>query len=174
MIPTICSSILSHVSTSFIFDRNEGDVITEDTIKAIAKLMNSLIQLPTMQSRFNESLSKFMAVPEDVNLFEQNFTHFLTEIYDEFFKYDAQLNTTTEYNANKMEISCQFIDGILQYIQTHSDQLKEKFSNSKSTQIPQVFYNILYKPLSLALSRNEVSLLLFIVFFFTLSLLNCV
>ncbi|XP_055318970.1 telomere-associated protein RIF1 [Sitodiplosis mosellana] len=155
MIPVICASILGNVSTSFIFDRNEGDIITDDTIKAIAKLMNTLIQLPSMQSRFNESLSKLMAVPQDANLVVPNFTHFLTEIHEQFFKNDNQAANTGEINANKLTISCEFIDGILQYIHTNSEQLKETLSNSKTTQIPQVFYNILYWPLSMALNRNE-------------------
>lgn len=165
MIPAVCSSILGHVCTSFIFDRNEGDAISDETIKAIAKLMDTmaistLTQLPNMQSRFNESLSKLMAVPQDASLFVPNFAHFLSEIYEQFFKKDDETeeNSNVDVNANRVSISYDFIDGILSYIETNSEQLKEMFADSKTPQIPQAFYNILYWPLSMALNRIEVSL----------------
>lgn len=164
MIPAVCSSILGHVCTSFIFDRNEGDAISDETIKVIAKLMDTMAmstlnQLPIMQLRFNESLSKLMAIPQDAGVFLPNFAHFLSEIYEQFFKKDDETeNDNNVYvNANRVSISYDFIDGILSYIETNSEQLKEMFSNSKTTQIPQAFYNILYWPLSMALNRIEVS-----------------
>lgn len=132
--------------------------MAEDTIKTIVKLMNTLVQLPNMQSRLDESLSKLITVPQDVGQFGPNFTHFLTEIYQLFFKNDEHNNSSSEFVATKLSLTCDFIDGILQYIQSNLEQFKEAFTNSKTTQIPQVFYNILYWPLSVTMNRNEVNL----------------
>lgn len=159
MFPVICSTILTHVSMSLSdFDRNENEIMADDRIKAIIKLMNTVKQLPSMQTYFNDTLSKVLTAPQDVNLFEQNFNHFLTEIYEGVFKNDDHANIST---ANNLSVIYDFIDGILQYIQTNSNQLKAALSNSKTSQIPKVFYNILYWPLSLALNRIEVSVFFF-------------
>lgn len=156
MIPVVCSSILGHIGSSFVFERADGDIITDDQIKTIIRLMNTLILLPSMQSRFSESLSKLLVVPQENNNIESNFAHFLNEIYDQFFKTDGKIDSVSEKYSNKLTISYEFVHCILQYIQINADKFKEM-------QIPQIFYNILYWPLSLPLNRNEVILSFFFI-----------
>lgn len=142
---------------SFVFDQADGNVLNEDLINTISKLMNTMILLPSMQTRFNESLANVLVKSHDANHFEQNFTHFLIEIYDQFYKIEDNVDNTSEKFANKLVLSYKFIDCILQYIQANADNIKETLSDSENVQMPQVFYNILYWPLSLRLNRNEVT-----------------
>lgn len=160
MIPVVCSSILSHVGTSFVFERVDGDIITEDMIRTIIGLMKTLILLPSMQSRFSESLSKLLVVSHKVDNIESNFAHFLNEVYDQFYKTDEKIDIASEKYTNKLTISYEFVERILQYIQINADKFKKM-------QIPQIFYNILYWPLSLPLNRNEVILLFILSLQFT-------
>lgn len=157
MVPVVCSSILGHIGTSFVFEQADGDILTDEMIKTIARLMNTLILLPSMQSRFSESLSLLLATPQDNSDYEHKFAHFLNGIYNQFFSNDEKIDRTSEKYANKLTIGYEFVECILQYIQTNADIFKKKT-------IPQVFYKMLYWPLSLPLNRIEVGSALFIAY----------
>lgn len=163
MFPVICRSILDHVSKSFIFECNNGDILTKDTINTVSKFMNTLVQMPKQRTRFNDSLLKLLVATDGSSNFEHMFTQFLTDIYEQFIKNNEH---SAEALINKLTITYDLIDCILQYIQSNADKLKAMPSNSKMVQVPEIFYNILYWPLSLPLSRNEVSFF-FDLFFFS-------
>lgn len=150
MVPVVCSSILGHVGTSFVFEQAADGGLTEDMVKTIAQLMNTLILLPSMQSRFSQSLSKLLVTPQDTSDSERIFLHLLNEIYNQFFNNNEQIDRSSEKFVNKLTIGYEFVDCILQYIQINADTFKIK-------QIPQVFYKMLYWPLSLPLNRVEVN-----------------
>lgn len=183
MIPVACSSILvGQVGASFLFERND-DGMGEDKVKTIVKFMNTMVQLPNMKSRLDESLAKLLETVSysDVKQFEKSFTFFLTEFYEKFIQ--SKDEQSTGFHAKKLTITYEFIDCILQYIKNNADKVKEM--HSKNVQTLQVFYKILYWPLSLYLHRNEVSLLTVELFSFcvcvffmflihTLQLIHCV
>lgn len=160
MFPLVCSSIIDHVSASFIFEPNENGVIADDVSKTVAKYMNVAVRFPKNQWRFEASLSKLLAVPvQDFDEFYQYFTKFLTVIDEHFFKIKKcdQLDETTNESLDVPMMCCQFINCILSYIQINADAFKEIRSNATNIRIPQVFFNIIYWPLSYSLSKNDVS-----------------
>lgn len=169
IIPTVCTVVLELIGSSFVFDRNQGEILNGDVFKIVAKLMNTIILLPSMQWLFNESLLKILSTLQDpthFDRFDQNFMEFLTEIYEQFFKNNAIVHSSSEHHAHKLTVSYDFITYILSFIQSTADKIKEiPESKTKNMQIPQVFYSILYWPLSLALGKSEVNMcLLFIKF----------
>ncbi|XP_031630686.1 telomere-associated protein RIF1 [Contarinia nasturtii] len=153
MIPVTCSSILvGQIGASFLFDRNDGDILSEEKVKTIVKLMNTMVQLPNMKSRLDESLAKLLSVShQDDKEFEKNFTFFLTEFYEQFIQNEDE--QSNGFHAKKLTITYEFIDCILQYIQCNAEKANEMYA--KNVHTLQVFYKILYWPLSLYLHRNE-------------------
>lgn len=117
--------------------------------------MKVMILSPNMQSRLDVWLSKLLAVPQNEHQFEQNFNHLLTEVYEQFFKDNEPPDSTSDYLDNKFTICCEFINSILSYMQANADHIKQMLS--KNAEFPQVFYDILYWPLLLALNKTEVS-----------------
>lgn len=162
IIPTVCTVVLELIGSSFVFDRNQGEILNGDVFKIVAKLMNTIILLPSMQWLFNESLLKILSTLQDpthFDRFDQNFMEFLTEIYEQFFKNNAIVHSSSEHHAHKLTVSYDFITYILSFIQSTADKIKEIPENkTKNMQIPQVFYSILYWPLSLALGKSEVNI----------------
>lgn len=161
MVPQVCTSILRHIGSSFVFDRSQGEILNEDVFKIVAKLMNTMVLLPSMQWLLNESLLKLLSTfqePEYFSEFDQNFMQFLAEIYNQFFINNEIIDPSSEHHSHKLTVSYDFIHYILSFIQSTADKIKEMPGNkSKIMQIPQVFYSILYWPLSLSLAKSEVN-----------------
>lgn len=161
MVPQVCTSILRHIGSSFVFDRSQGEILNEDVFKIVAKLMNTMVLLPSMQWLLNESLLKLLSTfqePEYFSQFDQNFMQFLAEIYNQFFINNEIIDPSSEHHSHKLTVSYDFIHYILSFIQSTADKIKEMPGNeSKIMQIPQVFYSILYWPLSLSLAKSEVN-----------------
>lgn len=160
MLALVYASILDHVNASFIFEPMENGVISENVSKSVAKYLDVVIRLPKNQWRFEALLSKLLATPvQDVEQFYENFTNFLTIIDEQFFKTNVRPTELVTTQSDLPMMCCQFINCILSYIQLNADAFKEIRSNASIMRIPQIFFNIIYWPLSFSLSKNDVSLI---------------
>lgn len=162
MIPVVCLSIIDHVGNSFIFQSDENSdsnvALDGDVSALIAKYMHASSTLPSIPSNFECSLSKLLAHHQNADDFIRNFTNFLTVIDEQMFRNTEHANNSTEYFQNKFQICCEFVNAILTHIQLNANAFKPLRPNSKTTtRIPNVFYRIVFWPLSLQLSKNEVS-----------------
>lgn len=164
MIPVVCVSIIDHIGESFIFQSNENSdnkALDGYVGTIIAKYMHASSTLPTIPSNFECSLAKLLANHQNADDFVRNFTSFLTIIDEQMFKNTEHANNSTEYFQNKFQICCQFVNAVLNHIQLNANAFKPLRPNSKTTtRIPTVFYRIVFWPLSMHLSKNEVSFLL--------------
>ena len=158
MISVVCISIVDHIGESFIFDENNEDAALDgSTSTIVAKYMNASCTLPTIPSKFELSVSKLLANHQDAVDFVRNFTNFLSTIDEGMFKNTEHANNSTEYFQNKFQICCEFVNAILNHIQLNASAFKPLRPNAKTTRIPNVLYKIVYWPLSLHLSKNEVN-----------------
>lgn len=174
MIPIVCASIIDHIGESFVFqsDSNSDDnqALDGDVSKIIAKYMHASSTLPTIPSNFEYSLSKLLANHQDADDFVRHFTQFLTIIDEQMFKNTEHASNSTEYFQNKFQICCEFVNAILTHIQLNANAFKPLRPSSKTTtRIPNVFYRIVFWPLSLHLDKDEVSSLPFFHLHFIIS-----
>lgn len=150
MLPLVCASIITHVKTSFFFDGIDANGLTQDVSNVVVSVMKNMLKLPNMQSQLQEPLSKLLAaVPADLTHFEKNFTSFLSDVHAQCFENSVAANANEEDRVNHFSVSIDFINCILSHIEGIID--KGAPSELKHMQIPQVFYEILYWPLSLTI-----------------------
>lgn len=161
MVPVVCISIIDHIGESFISQSNENSntmALNESVSTTIAKYMNAASTLPNVPVNFERSLSRLLANYQDATDFVRNFTNFLTIIDEQMLRNTEHASNSTEYFQNKFKICCEFVNAVLNHIHLNADAFKPLRPNSKiTTRIPNVFYRILFWPLSLQLNKNEVS-----------------
>lgn len=153
---------MDRIGESFLFHSDENSdsnmALDGDVSALIAKYMHASSTLPTIPSNFECSLSKLLANHQNADDFVRNFTNFLTVIDEQMFRNTEHASNSTEYFQNKFQICCEFVNAILTHIQLNANAFKPLRPNSKTTtRIPVVFYRIVFWPLSLHLSKNEVS-----------------
>lgn len=163
MIPVVCVSIIDHIGESFILQSNQSSsnnaALNEYASTTIAKYMHGCSTLPSIPANFELSLSKLLANHQDATDFVRNFTSFLTIIDEQMFSNTEHASNSTEYFQNKFKICCEFVNAILNQIQWNADAFKPLRPNAKTAaRIPNVFYRIVFWPLSLQLSKAEVNL----------------
>lgn len=149
LISTACGLIMTELSTSFIMDTTEPDIVT----KSLLRLFNMIVLDPSLRKLSFGLQSKLLLLLTDSI---ENFTQFVIDAYDGFF----DKSPTEEEGADltllgsiKFQIWSELADSIATFLRNNTDQLKEL--HNSSIPVFDVFFKFLYWPLMLSLSDTE-------------------